>query len=174
MWSVNPENGLIDVKGSVEMTWMSLTKIPILFGHVTGNFDCSNNYITNLIGAPQFVGGNFFCHYNELNSLENAPKYTGGSFYCHNNKLTTLIGASQSVGGRFYCSNNPLTSLEGAPQSVKGTFDINLGKIDYYYQGLIILQIEEMIERGIEIGDPDNYYYPYKEIYYKNKLIELL
>jgi hypothetical protein len=67
-----------------------------------------------------------------------------------------------------------LSSLEGAPQSVGGDFHIHLGKIDKKYYHVIIPEIEELIYKGIKIYKPEEYYYPYKEIYYTYKLIELL
>jgi hypothetical protein len=85
-----------------------------------------------------------------------------------------LVGAPQSVGGGFSCSYNQLTSLVGAPKSVGGLFYIDLSYIDKKYYHVIIPEIEELISKGIRLYNPDEYYYPYKEIHYKNKLIELL
>ena len=83
-----------------------------------GYFDCSNNQLTTLEGAPKEVGGDFYCFHNPgLTSLEGAPKEVCGGFSCSNNQLTTLEGAPKEVGGYFDCSNNPgLTSLKGAPK----------------------------------------------------------
>jgi hypothetical protein len=194
-WSINTDTGLVDVEGSVFMSGSNFTKIPIKFGNVTGCFDCSNNKLTSLIGSPQSVGVNFYCYRNQLTSLIGSPQSIGDDFYCHrneltslvgapqlvfgdfnctNNKLKTLVGAPQSVGIDFYCYRNQLTSLEGAPQSVGGFFLIDLGDISKDYYHAIIPQIEEMIENGIELHDPNLYYYSYKKAYYNNKLIEIL
>jgi hypothetical protein len=67
-----------------------------------------------------------------------------------------------------------LSSLEGAPQSVGGLFYIDLSYIDNKYYHVIIPEIEELIYKGIKIYKPEEYYYPYKEIYYTDKLIGLL
>jgi hypothetical protein len=88
--------------------------------------------------------------------------------------LVSLLGAPQLVGGEFICIRNNLSSLEGAPQSVGGLFYIDLSYIDKKYYHVIIPEIEELISRGINLYKPDEYYHPYKEIHYKNKLIELL
>jgi hypothetical protein len=130
---------------------MNLTEIPVSFGNVTGSFRCSDNQLTSLKGAPQSVGSSFYCLYNQLTSLEGAPQSVGSSFYCYYNQLTNLIGAPQSVGGYFY---------------------IKLNEIDEKYYHVIIPKIEEMIEMGIKIYEID--YYPYKEAYYNNKLINLI
>ena len=116
-------DGLVNVYGDVDISRKELTRIPIKFGRVEGNFHCYNNKLTSLEGAPQSVGGNFGCGNNQLTSLEGAPQRVGGYFSGHNNQLTTLEGAPQSVGGDFSCHNNQLTSLEGAPKSVGEDFD---------------------------------------------------
>jgi hypothetical protein len=124
-------NGLVDVDGSIDFagivpftigtisTWLKKIDgyfIPLKFGHVSGDFNCSYNQLTSLEGAPKSVGGGFYCSYNQLTSLEGAPKSVGGSFYCRNNQLITLEGIPKSVGGDrdftrsgfFYCYENPV------------------------------------------------------------------
>ena len=54
---------------------------------VTGYFDCSNNNLTSLEGAPKEVGGDFDCSDNKLISLEGAPKEVGGGFDCYDNPV---------------------------------------------------------------------------------------
>ena len=115
-------NGLVDVDGDVDLDYRKLTKIPIKFGNVSGDFLCYYNQLTTLEGCPKSVGGSSYCSYNNLTSLEGAPKSVGDIFRCENNKLTSLDGAPESVGGNFNCYHNQLTSLEGAPKSVSGSF----------------------------------------------------
>ena len=119
-WSINSE-GLVDVDDTVDLSVKGLSKLPLNFGHVSGDFDCATNYLTNLKGCPKSVGGDFYCYNNELTSLEGCPQKVGLGFYCYNNKLTNLKGCPQSVYD-FYCSSNELTSLEGSPQVVGGIF----------------------------------------------------
>ena len=89
---------------------------------VKGYFNCSKNYLTNLIGSPHTVGKNFDCSYNQLNSLEGAPKTVGGNFYCRNNRLLSLKGAPQYIGGHFDCRDNQLKNIEDIPKIIKGNF----------------------------------------------------
>ena len=96
----------VNVKKDVNLIENYLTKLPIRFGTVGGDFDCSYNSLTSLEGAPEKVGGYFYCGNNNLTSLVGAPKVVGGDFYCDNNKLTTLEGAPKSVGGDFQCYGN--------------------------------------------------------------------
>ena len=115
-WTINTD-GSIDVVGDVDISNKNLTKLPLKFGRVGGYFDCENNNLATLEGAPMGVWG-FCCSYNKLTTLEGAPRDVAGSFYCDNNNLTTLEGCPREVGGDFYCHNNKLTTLEGAPREV--------------------------------------------------------
>ncbi|MEN6291727.1 MAG: hypothetical protein ABFD07_06895, partial [Methanobacterium sp.] len=47
------EDGSIDVNGHVNISSMKLTKLPLKFRNVTGDFSCSDNHLTTLEGAPQ-------------------------------------------------------------------------------------------------------------------------
>jgi hypothetical protein len=120
-WSINPE-GLVDVDGSVNLFRSALTKLPLNFGYVSGDFWCQDNQLTSLHGSPQSVGKGFNCSGNELTSLEGSPISVNGSFHCYNNQLTSLEGASQGVGRHFLCQDNQLTSLGGSPKYVGGSF----------------------------------------------------
>jgi ribose 5-phosphate isomerase RpiB len=100
------KDGTVDVNGDVYLTSLGLTKIPVKFGKVTGNFNCSNNQLTSLKNAPKEVTGYFDCSCNKLTSLKNAPEKVGRSFDCSFNNLTTLEYAPKEVNGYFNCSYN--------------------------------------------------------------------
>jgi hypothetical protein len=103
------DDGSIDVDGSVSLYDFRLTKLPLKFRNVSGNFYCHNNQLTSLECAPTSVGGDFYCYNNLLTNLEGAPTSVGGNFYCYNNQLTSLEGAPRSIGGSFFlCSYNPI------------------------------------------------------------------
>jgi hypothetical protein len=127
-------NGTVDVNGDVNVNKISnnrlkLTEIPLKFGTVTGNFNCSYNKLTSLKGAPQLVGGDFYISHNKLTSLKGAPQSVGGNFDISSNELTSLEGSPQSVVGDFNCRANELTSLKGAPKSVGGNFDVSSNEL---------------------------------------------
>ena len=46
------------------------SSIPVRFGIVRGDFDCSSNRLLNLEGCPVAVGGNYNCSSNKLFSLK--------------------------------------------------------------------------------------------------------
>ena len=96
----------VNVTGDVYLEELGLKEIPITFGKVGGNFDCSDNVLTSLIGCPTEVIGNFYCSDNELKFLVGCPSEVGGDFKCKYNRLTSLKGCPCKVGGIFDCSHN--------------------------------------------------------------------
>ncbi len=80
-------NGKVNVKGNVTMYDMDLEEIPIKFGRVEVNFDCS---------------------YNKLTTLKNCPDYVGGYFWTFNNNIQTLEYYPKKVGVKFQISYNPI------------------------------------------------------------------
>jgi len=115
----NPD-GTWSAEGDVNLSRMNLTKLPVRFKEVKGDFNCSINNLTSLSleGAPKIVGGDFDCSWNKLTSLKGAPKKVKGNFICSYNEITSLEGAPKKVKGYLDCSNNKLTTLEGAPKEV--------------------------------------------------------
>jgi hypothetical protein len=109
--TINPD-GIVDIEGHCELkTDKEVNQLPVKFGKVSGKFDCENNQLTSLEGAPQSVGSGFYCDKNQLTSLVGAPRSVGGYFDCRFNQLTSLEGAPQSVGRDFYCSWSPTLPL---------------------------------------------------------------
>jgi hypothetical protein len=163
------------IEGDVDLSKKGLTELPDLSKvTVKGNFNCSDNQLTSLTGAPREVGGDFWCYDNQLTTLQGAPQEVGGDFRCDNNKLTTLQGAPQKVGEGFYCRSNELTSLTGAPRVVGGDFDCD--KNDNLFSLLGLPQMsgdkkiycdDDLMERyncpkTADVGD--SYYIKYKDL----------
>jgi hypothetical protein len=65
-WTLNEENGKVDVIWDVNLFNMGLTEIPIKFGVVKNNFNCHNNNLTTLNNFPDYIGGYFYCYGNNL------------------------------------------------------------------------------------------------------------
>ena len=121
-YTINDEL-IVNVSGSVWLSDKDLDYIPVQFGVVNGDFNCSKNNLTSLEGCPTKVGGIFSCLDNNLTSLKGCPTKVGGTFACFNNNLTSLERCPTKVGGYFNCYNNKLTSLEHCPTKVGGSFD---------------------------------------------------
>lgn len=104
------------IKENVDISGLGLKELPDLSKMIClGNFDCSNNDLTSLKGAPKEVRGIFNCCGNDITSLEYGPK-KAEVYDCRGTFITNLRGAPETVSF-FDCSFNPkLTSLEGGPK----------------------------------------------------------
>jgi len=152
-WSINSE-GLVDVDGDVILYRYELTKLPLNFGHITGDFDCQDNKLTNLEGCPLSVGGQFDCTHNQLTSLEGCPREVGIAFYCFNNQITSLRFAPEEVDGIVLVLPNPISDIPKKYLNelylqfiIKEQYDWNL----YRKDGTIHSErLRQMIDWGIE------------------------
>ena len=104
-WSIR--DGLVDVDGDVDLCGVGLTELPLKFGKVSGDFNCSSNKLTTLEGGPKEVSGGFICAFNKLTTLEGAPKWVGADFYSACNSITTLEHMP-NVRGVIYLGSNRL------------------------------------------------------------------
>ena len=116
-WSVNPETGLVDIKGEFVANRSEFFKGGTLggikFGVVEGKFDVHAIGLTTLEGCPREVRKGVGGY-----GLE-------GNFRCSNNKIENLIGGPIKVEGFYLLDNcNQLKSLEGMPEEVGGYFSI--------------------------------------------------
>jgi hypothetical protein len=88
----------VDVYGNVNISHLRLNSIPVRFGKVSGDFDCTGNLLTSLEHCPISVGGYFDCSINILTSLEGCPVSVGGDFYCGINMLINEFYHHLSLG----------------------------------------------------------------------------
>jgi hypothetical protein len=131
-WSINSD-GLVDVDGSVFLN--RLTKLPLQFGRVTGNFRCHGNRLTTLKGCPHTVDYWFDCRDNKLTSLEFCPRSVGGNFYCPNNNIREFTPLKY-IGGSFLCYDNPIFNIW---KIISPDWKWNEEKMDYF-EDLYIIQ----------------------------------
>ena len=104
-YTINSD-GSIDVDGNVDLYDKGLTKLPLKFNKVNGDFNCSYNKLTSLEGSPVEVNGDFDCHNNNLTSFEYAPKIIRGTFNCQFNNIKSFEYFPKFVKGDFYCIGN--------------------------------------------------------------------
>ncbi len=121
----------IEVFGDFNCSGQNLENfMGIVFEGVSGRFNCINNQLTSLKGAPRFVDTDFFCSGNQLTSLKGAPKSVGRNFSCSNNQLISLEGAPEKIGGSLRCSDNPVSE-----STLKAIFKlVKIGRT--YYEAL--------------------------------------
>jgi hypothetical protein len=151
------EDGSIDVDGNAHLSFnKDLTKLPLKFRNVTGNFYCCDNELTSLEGCPESVGGGFYCHDNELTSLEGCPESVVKNFYCSVNKLTSLEGCPKSVGGNFGCHYNEIITFEHLPYSIGGYFDCRSNPIYEIWNLFRDYSKIEFLNDCDAIREPDN------------------
>lgn len=109
------DDNSVNVQGDVRLsnTLENMTKLPINFNEVEGDFDISDNVLTSLEGSPQKVTGSFLAYKNELHSLKGGPKEVGKNFVILKNNIRSLTNAPSIVVEDFICSHNPISTLEG-------------------------------------------------------------
>ena len=122
-------DGLIHTTGDVLFLHKNLTKIPLHFGRVDGDFIVKNLKLQSLKGCPIYVGGNFNCRNNDLKSLSSGPEIVRGSYDCCENKLTSLIGCARTIGFNLLCHNNNLVTLKGSPKKITGFFNCKMNRL---------------------------------------------
>jgi hypothetical protein len=59
-YTINSD-GSISVEGDVDLRYKRLTKLPVKFKEISGDFWCYENNLTSLEGCPERVGGHFSC-----------------------------------------------------------------------------------------------------------------
>ena len=134
-YTINPD-GSIDVDGNIILSYDfergELSKIPLKFAKVIGDFECDRNQLTTLKGSPKSVVGNFDCSGNQLTSLEYCPESIGGNFDCHSNQLTSLEGLPE-IGGYINCRRNQIIDFRGVPEFFEGYFYCEGNPIEEIY-----------------------------------------
>ena len=147
------EDKSIDVDGKVDLSNKGLSKLPLKFRHVKGDFYCYDNNLTTLEGAPETVDGYFNCRNNGLTTLEGVPETVGGFFSCGGNNLTTLEGSPRRVDVDFYCINNKnLMSLEGISPTIHGGLYCG-GTPFYYFWDNFLNKDKSLIDSFVEEWD---------------------
>tara|TARA_Y100000389_G_scaffold201235_1_gene243417 strand:+ start:2878 stop:3678 length:801 start_codon:yes stop_codon:yes gene_type:complete len=127
-YTINSD-GSIDVDGNVYLDHTSLTKLPLNFNKVKGDFECNNNQLTTLEGGPKEVDGYFSCLSNKLTSLKGGPKSVGGYYDCNANRLTSLEFIADEIGESLFCAQNNLTTLKGCPEKINGAFHTHYNQL---------------------------------------------
>ena len=74
------------IKDDVNVCWLNLKELFDLSDvEVKGDFDCRNNNLISLKGAPHTVNS-FDCRHNQITSLEGSPRKVKQTFNCSLNK----------------------------------------------------------------------------------------
>ncbi len=123
--SYNIRNRIVDVNGSVRISWDIQSDITELtngffeFGVINGDFiinDCIN--LKTLKGCPKKVKGDFLCCYcKDLKSFEQAPHEIEGNFSADGCRITTLKGLPKRVKNISLSQCSNLINLDYIPDA---------------------------------------------------------
>lgn len=122
-------DGTIDVDGDVSVRYSNLKRLPLKFGTIYGDFNCSNLKLNNLKGSPSYISGNFVCKENQLKTLKYGPKYVGNNYDCSHNIIESLEGCANHIGRDLICNNNKLVNLKGCPEIIQGYLNCKMNKL---------------------------------------------
>ncbi len=86
---INPDH-TVSVDNRVDIKNCNLKSIPVKFKHIYGDFNCSNNQLTDLSWAPDITEGNFDCSYNQLTSMAGVPRTVEYTIFCNVNPFHTF------------------------------------------------------------------------------------
>lgn len=113
-YSIGKDNS-VRVHGDVRLAGKleNLSKLPLRFQEVEGDFDISDNELLTLEGSPRRVGGDFLAFKNEIASLKGGPIEVDKNFIVLKNNINSLEYAPVRVKEDFICSHNPVKSLVG-------------------------------------------------------------
>ena len=112
------QEGYFRYNGSIYLKNQNMKKLPDFSNvFVDGNFDCSENDLISLEGAPCFVSDGFDCSFCEIKSLAHAPKYIGKYFDFSHNRVVSLGSidmtdepiARSNIYGAIYTGGNLLS-----------------------------------------------------------------
>ena len=160
-------DGSIDVDGDVGLNNERLTKLPLKFRNVGGDFYCSYNQLTSLEGCPQTVGGDFYCRSNQLTSLEGLPEIIGGDINCIDNYISDFRGVPELFEGFFNCEGNPIHEIytlflqENDIDDSKciqwiNEFDVIQRTYTGLYSGKVVLDRLEEVFHQLGMNVPEN------------------
>lgn len=102
------ENLTVDVHSSVDISEKNLSYLPLQFGQVNGDFNCSMNELTSLKGSPFIVRGEAYFSENKIKSLNFLPKKVASTLDLAWNTLPNVISLLHLLP---FIKSNPSTTI---------------------------------------------------------------
>lgn len=116
---------IVNVDGDVNIPYLEEQVLPVSFGTVKGNFNCSQTNLKTLQGCPKIIAQDFNCASNQaLKTLLGGPEYVDGNYICSFNDLHDVKGIALRIGWNFLCHKNPALEYNLALIGDKVTGDI--------------------------------------------------
>lgn len=134
----------VDVNGSVDLKHKHLVFIPIKFGHVKGDFDCSFTQLDNTNGFPIKVDYDINIGGTLVTSLYGMTSTIPGNFYCSgNSELTSLKYGPAEVGNNYLLYNTPIENLVDFNCSVGKEFSSICRKKNSFHPGAMLKELKK-------------------------------
>lgn len=119
----------VDVHNYVDISNKKLKFLPVQFGIILGDFNCSQNQLKSLQGSPKEVYGYLDCHENRLTNFNFLPSKITGSILAYKNKIKSLEGLPEEVKGDLSLWQNKIKNIKYFPKLIKGSVDISFNQI---------------------------------------------
>ena len=161
------ENGEINVVGNVKLR--GLAQIPVKFGTVDGDFNCSFCGLTLLNNLPHTITGSLLAAHNKFTDLTGCSKNVGKDIIMNSNKsLRSLMGCPINVNGTLDLYNCDINNLQGIAENVEKDLMIGnnkLGNLSYFPNKVggsadltdnFILTIDNIINKVVGEINSDN------------------
>jgi len=101
-WKFN-DDGTVDIFDSIVINNNNkISKIPVKFNDVYGNFSIVNRYINSLENCPKVVRKNFTIDSNSLKNLKYSPDTVGEDYYVFCSELESIEGISPKIDRLVY------------------------------------------------------------------------
>ena len=115
------------IDDNLDLSGMDLEELPDLSDiTVTGSFNCANNYLSSLEGAPQHVGGSFDCSHNRLlKTLKDGPQFVGRDFICRGAvslPSKSKLDLPKNIRGRCEIEYSEQESMAEQEVAVRGAY----------------------------------------------------
>lgn len=100
--------GKWDAPGDVDLSNMGYKVLPLPFGRIQGNFDCSLNGLESLENCPESIHGDFIAYSNRLKKITKLPELILGNVDLSYNKITEINISKCEIQGYINLKNNPM------------------------------------------------------------------
>lgn len=102
----------VDVKVSVDLSFLDLTNIPIKFRNISGYFYCNDNQLTDFSFMPDIIASHCNIGYNKVNTINYLPKTIGGDLFFNDMDLNEIDLSNTIVRGDIIGMNNKLDKIK--------------------------------------------------------------
>ncbi len=104
---------IVNVKKEVDLQSRNIVNIPFKFGHIEGDFNISDNYISDVNFLPFYINGSFKAVYNHIENI-NVP-IVKKNIQLGENHITSFQFNQNIIDGFLDLSRNKIQNIKGIP-----------------------------------------------------------